>query len=111
MPESTTATLMRIFVDESDRRGAQPLYVTIVEMLRKQGIAGATVFKGIEGYGSHRQIHAARTFDLSTNLPILIEAIDSEEKIEQAIPLLRELIPEGLITFEKVQMLQLRGPQ
>lgn len=100
-----TGTLMRIFVDESEQSGNRPLYMAVVEKLRTQGFSGATVFKGIEGFGSHRQVHAARAFDFSTNLPVLIEVVETEERIAEAIPLLRELISEGLITLEKVQMI------
>jgi uncharacterized protein len=106
--ESMSGTLMRIFVDEGDRSGQQPLYMRIVEELQKGGFPGATVFKGIEGYGAHKQIHSARVFDLSANLPVLIEVVDSEERVRGFIPRLRELIPEGLITLEKVEMIAIR---
>ena len=73
--------LLRIFIGESDRRGSEPLYTAIVELARKEGLSGATVFKGIEGYGGHSVVHAARVFDLSTDLPISIEIVDTEEKV------------------------------
>jgi PII-like signaling protein len=99
-----TATLMRIFLDETDRHGKRPLFMAIVEELRRNGFAGATVLKGIEGYGVHGEVHALRTFDLSTNLPILIEVAEADEKVQSIIPRLREIIPEGLITVEKIRM-------
>ncbi len=99
---------MRICVDEGDRSGGAPLHIAIVDELRRAGRSGATVFKGIEGYGSHGNVRAARVFDLSTNLPVLIEVIDEEERIAGVIPRLRELIAEGLITLERVEMIPLR---
>lgn len=98
-----TGQLLRIFVDEGDQWRHQPLYVAIVEELRKAGFAGATVLKGIEGYGLHRAVHSTRVFDLSTNLPVLIEVIERPERVAQFIPRLREMIAEGLITLESVQ--------
>ena len=98
------ATLMRIFVDEDDRFDKRPLYMAIVDELRRNGFAGATVLKGIEGFGSHRELHAARSFDLSTNLPVLVEVAAPEAEINAMIPKLREMIPEGLITLERIAM-------
>lgn len=106
MKSESTGKLLRIFVGESDRHGAQPLYTAIVERARHAGLAGATVFKGIEGYGGHSVVHAARVFDLSTDLPILIEIVDGEEKIRDFIPILDEMVGEGLITLETVQIIR-----
>jgi uncharacterized protein len=102
----TTGKLLRIFIDEEDRVRGKPLYAAIVEALRADGFAGATVLKGIEGYGSHKTVHSARVFDFSTNLPVLIEVFEGEEKIVSFIPTLREMIGEGLITLENVQLLR-----
>lgn len=98
------ATLMRIFLDEADRHGKRPLFVVIVEELHRNGFAGATVLKGIEGYGLHRKVHTLRSVDLSSNLPVLIEVAETDEKVQSIIPRLREMIPEGLITLEKIRM-------
>ena len=98
--------LLRIFIGESDRHGGQPLYTAIVERARKDGLSGATVFKGIEGYGGHSVVHAARVFDLSTDLPILIEIVDTEAKIRAFIPVLDEYVTDGLVTLESVEVLQ-----
>lgn len=106
--DTLAGTLMRIFVDDTDRSGHQPLYMAIVEELRIAGFAGATVFKGIEGYGSRKELHAARSFDISTTLPVLIEVVETQELIEHIIPRLRELISEGLITLERINMIPLR---
>jgi uncharacterized protein len=106
-----TATLMRLFVDEADRHGKKPLFEAIVETLRASGFAGATVIKGIAGYGAQRQLRTARAFDLSTNLPVLIEVAETEEKIRFLIPKLREMVPEGLITLQRIQMRFIRTPR
>jgi uncharacterized protein len=99
--------LLRIFVDEEDRRQGKPLYAAIVEALHDAGFAGATVLKGIEGYGVHRTVHSARAFDLSSNLPVLIEVFEQEDKVLNFLPALREMIAEGLITLENVQLVRL----
>lgn len=101
--------MLRIFIGESDRRGSQPLYTAIVEAARKNGLSGATVFKGIEGFGGHSVVHAARVFDLSTDLPILIEIVDTEEKIRAFIPLLDDMVHEGLVTLESVEVIHYKS--
>src|SRR5580704_1108212 len=88
MKTESTAKLVRIFLGESDRWKGQPLYVAIVEEMRKSGLAGATVFKGILGFGAHSVVHAARIVDLSSDLPIVIELVESEEKVEAFLPTL-----------------------
>lgn len=99
--------LLRIFVDESDRAGVQPLYTAIIELLRKRGVAGATVFRGIEGYGGHGQLHIAKVFSWLPNLPIVIEVVDDWEVLEPLIPELENAIGEGLITVEAAQYLRI----
>ena len=99
--------LLRIFVDERDRAGMQPLYTAIVELLRKKGVAGATVFRGIEGFGSHQQSHLAKIFSWWPNLPVLIEVVDDWSVIEPLIPQVQALIGDGLITIEAAQYLRL----
>ena len=106
MKAESTGKLLRIFIGESDRHGGQPLYTAIVERARRAGLSGATVFKGIEGFGGHSVVHAARIFDLSTDLPVLIEIVDTEEKIAAFIPALDEIVSEGLITMESVQVVR-----
>ena len=107
MFERTTGKLLRIFVDEEDRYDGKPLYMAIVDALKAAGFAGATVLKGIEGYGAHRTVHAARTFDLSTNLPILIEVIEEEARVLAFLPTLRAMIVEGLITLENLELMRI----
>ena len=96
--------LLRIFVGESDKRDGMPLYEWIVRRAREQGLAGATVLRGIEGFGAHSRIHTAKLLRLSEDLPIVIEIVDTQEKIEKFLPLIDEAIPEGLATLEKVQI-------
>lgn len=102
----TTGKLLRIFVDEDDRLHGKPLYEAVVEALREAGFAGATVLKGIEGFGQHRAVRSARPVDFSTNLPVLIEVFEQEEKVLQFIPKLREMMSEGLVTLENVQVMR-----
>lgn len=101
----STGKLLRIFIGESDRAGHQPLYTAIVERARASGLAGATVFKGIEGFGGHSVVHAARVFDVSSDLPVLVEIVDSEEKVAAFLPQLDDLISDGLVTLETVEIL------
>lgn len=106
MPETITGKLLRIFVDEAERLNGKPLYEALIEALREAGFAGATVLKGIEGFGQHKAVHSARAVDFSSNLPVLIEVFEQEEKVLAFIPKLREMISEGLITLENVQVLR-----
>jgi hypothetical protein len=99
--------LLRIFLDERDRSGVQPTYTAVVEFLRKTGVAGATVFRGIEGFGGHHRMHVARVFSWSPNLPILIEVVDDWSVLEPLLPQLESMVGEGLITIEAAQYLRL----
>jgi uncharacterized protein len=107
LSERMTGKLLRIFVDEEDRFEGRPLYMAIVDALKSAGFTGATVLKGIEGFGTHKMVHAARTFDMSTNLPILIEVIEEEAKVMAFIPELRGMMTEGLITLENIELLRI----
>jgi hypothetical protein len=107
MLEFKKGQLLRIFVDEADRHGLQPMCTAVVELLRTKHIAGATVFRGIEGYGQHDQIHIARVFSWLPNLPILIEVVDDKDKIDQILPDLEQLVGEGLVTVEAADYLRL----
>ena len=101
--------LLRIFIGESDRREGMPLYEWIVRRAREQGLAGATVLRGIEGFGAHSRIHTAKLLRLSEDLPIVVEIVDTPERIEGFLPLLDDAIPEGLATLERVQIRFYRG--
>ncbi len=96
--------LLRIFVGESDHHQGLPLYDWIVREARRQGLAGATVLRGLEGFGAHSRVHTARILRLSTDLPIVIEIVDTIDKIEAFLPRIDEAISEGLATVEKVQI-------
>ncbi len=100
--------MMRIFVDEHDRHGVEPLYTAVVEMLRKRGVAGATVLRGIEGFGAHNRIHVAKPFSAAPNSPVLIEVVDEEERLRALLPELETMIGEGLISLENIAYLPLR---
>lgn len=98
--------LVRIFIGESDRLGHQPLHLALVERLRKEGFAGATVLRGVAGFGARSVLHTAQILRLSEDLPIVIEVVDSPEHVERLLPMLDELVGEGLVTVEKVRVLR-----
>jgi PII-like signaling protein len=100
--------LLRIFIGESDSWHGRPLYQAIVERARAEGLAGATVLRGIEGFGSKSHLHTTRILRLSEDLPVVIEIVDRAERIEAVLPLLDEMIGEGLITLETVQVIAYR---
>jgi PII-like signaling protein len=99
-----TGHLLRIFVGESDRHEGLALYEWIVREARRQGLAGATVLRGLEGFGAHSRLHTARILRLSSDLPIVIEIVDTKEKIEAFLPAVDSAIAEGLATLEKVEI-------
>jgi PII-like signaling protein len=101
--------LVRIYLGESDARHGRPLYQAIVEHLRERGIAGATVLRGIEGFGAKQHVHSTRILSLSEDLPILVEAVDTEEKIRAILPELDEMLGDGLITIERVDVITYRA--
>jgi PII-like signaling protein len=101
--------LLRIFVGESDRWHGKPLYQAIVERVRKEGLAGATVIRGIEGFGADSRLHTARILRLSEDLPVLIEIVDSAEQIERILPVLDEMVGEGMVTVERVEVIAYRA--
>jgi PII-like signaling protein len=102
------AELLRIFIGESDRYGGRPLHEVIVESARERGMAGATVLRGQLGFGAHSRIHTAKILRLSEDLPIVIEIVDSPERIREFLPVLDEMIGEGLITLEPIQVIAYR---
>ncbi len=101
--------LLRIYVGESDRFEGKPLYRYIVEFLRREGIAGATVIRGMLGYGRSSIIHNSSILRLSADLPVLIEVVDTVENIERVKPRLAEIVREGLITEERVRIISYSG--
>jgi hypothetical protein len=104
-----TGLLVRIYIGESDQHDGRPLYQAIVERLRERGVAGATVLRGIEGFGAHARLHTTRLLRLSEDLPILVEVVDSEERIGRILPELDAMVRDGLITMERVQIIAYRS--
>ena len=102
-------SLLRIFIGESDRHGHQPLYEAIVLKAREQGLAGASVLRGVMGFGKHSILHTAKILRLSEDLPMVIEIVDSAEKIDGFLPTLNEMITDGLVTLERVKVLQYKA--
>jgi len=100
--------LMRIFIAEGDRYEHRPLYEALVEMLRKEGFAGATVLRGICGFGAHSVYHSQKLLDLSADLPMIIEAVESEEKVNAVMPRIDAMMSGGMITMEKVRVIRYR---
>jgi uncharacterized protein len=97
--------LLRIFVGESDKHGHVPLYEAIVLKARESGLAGATVLRGVMGFGRHSVMHTAKILRLSEDLPMVVEIVDSVERIEAFLPTLDAMVPEGLVTLELVRVL------
>ncbi len=103
------ALLVRIYIGEADHRDGKPLYQAVVAFLRERGIAGATVFRGIEGFGANARLHTTRLLRLSEDLPILIEVVDAEDRLRAILPELDAMVGDGLITLEKVEVVAYRG--
>lgn len=100
--------LLRIFIGESDLWKGRPLHEAIVQTVRERGLAGATVIRGMEGFGAHSRIHTTKILRLSEDLPILIEIVDKSERIQEILPVLDEMVVEGLITLENVHIIAYR---
>ncbi|MGD8440274.1 MAG: DUF190 domain-containing protein [Holophagae bacterium] len=96
--------LLRVFIGESDRHAGQPLYQWIVREARRSGLAGATVVRGIEGFGGKSRLHTTKFLRLSSDLPVVVEIVDTEDKIEAFLPVIDTAIGEGLATIEKVRI-------
>jgi uncharacterized protein len=105
------ATLLRIFLGESDRWKHQPLYEAIVLKAREMHLAGATVLRGPMGFGKSSRLHTAKILRLSMDLPVVIEIVDAEEKIQSFLPTLDEMMKGGLVTLEKVKVIHYRADE
>jgi PII-like signaling protein len=105
------AVLLRVFIGESDRWHHQPLYEAIVLKAREMHLAGATVLRGPMGFGKSSRLHTAKILRLSMDLPLVIEIVDGEEKIQEFLPVLDEMMGGGLLTMEKVRVIEYRGKE
>ena len=104
-------TLMRIHLGERDKYHGRPLYEAIVHLLRTRGFAGATVFRGIMGFGASARVHTEKVLRLSLDLPIVVECVDTEERIQEILPELDPMIGGGLITLERARVIMYRPEQ
>lgn len=99
-------TLMRIFIGESDRWEKKPLYEVLVELLRREGFAGATVLRGMMGFGAHSITHTDKLLRLSVDLPVVVEVVEDQGKIDAVLPRLDGMLSGGMITLEKVRVIR-----
>jgi uncharacterized protein len=98
--------MVRIFIGESDRWQGRPLADALIERLRREGFAGATVLRGLAGFGARSVVHTAHLLELSQDLPLVIEVVDTEEHVKRLEPILDEMVADGLVTLEKVKVLK-----
>lgn len=108
MKISEDGQLLRIFIGEADRWHGKPLYEAIILKAREMGIAGATMLRGMMGYGANSRIHTAKILRLSEDLPVIVEIVDNAEKIERLLPAIDEMVQEGLVTLEEVRVIHYR---
>jgi hypothetical protein len=101
--------LLRIFIGESDTWHGKPLYQAIVQRLREEGLAGATVIRGIEGFGAKSHLHTSRILRLSEDLPLVIEVVDEAARIDAVLPILDEMVDDGLVTLERIEVVHYRA--
>ncbi|MCC6143722.1 MAG: DUF190 domain-containing protein [Candidatus Hydrogenedentes bacterium] len=101
--------LLRIFIGESDHYHGKPLYEALVHLARERGLAGATVIRGIQGFGAHSRMHTVKVLRLSEDLPIIVEIVDREERIRAILPELDAMISEGMMTLEPVHIIAYRA--
>ncbi|HWH64314.1 MAG TPA: DUF190 domain-containing protein [Ginsengibacter sp.] len=113
MENNPDAKLLRIFIGESDKAGHQPLYEAIVFEAKRQSLSGATVTRGIMGFGANSKVHTTKLFEISADLPLIIEIVDTEEKIRQFTKTVEQLFEQtksgGLITLEKAEVIRYRA--
>jgi PII-like signaling protein len=105
------ATLLRLFLGERDRYGHEPLYEAIVARARERGLAGATVLRGLLGYGASSVLHTAKLLELSDDLPMVVEIVDVDERIQSFLPVLDGMLSSGLVTLEKVRVVRYGAPR
>ncbi len=98
--------MVRVFLGEDDRWHGQFLHVALLERFRKEGIAGATVFRGISGFGARSIVHSTHLLRMSEDLPLVVEVVDTPEHIERMLPIIDAMVSEGLVTVEKVRVIK-----
>jgi uncharacterized protein len=103
------ALRLRIYIGEADRLHGRPLSEAVVQRLLELGLAGATVLRGVEGFGRNAHLHTARILRLSEDLPVVIEIVDTPEQIDRVVPILDEMVGEGMLTLERVQIVSYRS--
>ena len=108
MKKPEEGQLLRIFIGEEDTYKGKPLYDAIVYKARELNLAGASVLRGIMGYGAHSRVHTAKVLRLSEDMPMVIEIVDSAENIEKILPFLDDIVDEGLITLENIKVIKYR---
>ncbi len=108
MNKQENGVLLRVFIGESDKHQKKPLHEAIVEKIRELGLAGATVLRGTEGFGARSVVHKAALLEMSSDLPVVIEVVDTEDKVKVLLPHLETMVQEGMITMEYVQILMYR---
>ena len=109
MKSQSMGTLLRIFIGESDRWQGRPLYEAIVLAAREHHLSGATVLRGQMGFGAHSRLHTSKILRLSEDLPIIVEIVDDPDRIHSFLPRLDEMVTEGLVTMEKVEIVWYRS--
>jgi PII-like signaling protein len=102
--------LMRIFIGEGDKVGGRPLHEALVELLKKERFHGATVLRGVAGFGAHSVYHTDKILRLSRDLPMIVEVVDTQENVDRVMPKLDEMIVGGMITLEKVKVMRYTHP-
>jgi hypothetical protein len=105
----TEGKLLRVFIGEADRWHGRPLYEAIVEEARRRGLAGATAWKGFMGFGANSRMHTTKILRLSEDLPVIIEIVDAADKVAAFLPVLDEMVREGLVTVERAEVILYRG--
>lgn len=111
MKLSEDAMLLRVFIGETDKLHGKPLYEQIVLKARELNLAGATVLRGILGFGAHSRIHASKLLTLSEDLPVVVEIVDTEENIGKIMPYIDDAVREGLVTLEKARVIKYRAEE
>lgn len=109
MKAPTEGCLLRVFVGESERVGGRPVFEAIVLKARELKLAGATVLRGVMGFGANSRLHVAKVLALSDDLPMIVEIVDARERIDQLLPFIEEVVKGGLVTLERAEVIFYRG--